>query len=115
VTLDQLVAWAKTHGVPGDKHLSFGVPLCTPAAVRYDLAHGVFVLMPVHEVNSKIRNVCIDCLCPPSVAERYLDQSNWNVPLAVTTYQRENRGKESEAGQRCLESGQGSDGGSDQG
>lgn len=94
MTLDELVTWAENHGIPGDKHLGFGVATCGPKAVRFDLAHDTLVLMPAHEVNSKIRNVCIECRCTPTAAREVLEDSNWNIPLAITTYLRISHGNQ---------------------
>lgn len=88
MTLDQLTAWAEKHGIPGDKHLSFGVAFCNPGAVRFDLAHDTIVLIPSHEALSKVRQVSIDCRCTPVAAREVLESCNWNVPLAITTYLR---------------------------
>lgn len=92
MTLDQLVAWAKDHGIPGDKQISFGVAFCTPGAVRFDLAHDTIILIPNHEALSKVRQVSIECRCMPQEAREVLESHNWNVPLAITTYLRISHG-----------------------
>ena len=93
MNLKMLLQWALTNDVPLDDELTFGDHFNTEkfGGVIFNKGTNKIILLEKSKVEPKVLEVIASCQCPRSEALRYLQQCNWNVPLAVVTYRREQR------------------------
>jgi hypothetical protein len=88
MTVKDLLSLIETHTISPDTVLvdSEGSPI-----KRCRLEQGRLVLGESPRDTAKVNEVVRQCQCLPDRALQYLDKCRWNVPLAIVTYQRENR------------------------
>lgn len=93
MTLRTLIAWAMLNNIDLDDSLAIGEPFKAMKlqGVVYNKTTKQVILMDKETTEPKVIEVIAACQCPRTEAIRYLQQSNWNVPLAIVTYRREQR------------------------
>jgi hypothetical protein len=83
-----LLSLIETHGISPDTVLtdSEGNEI-----KRCRLELGRLMIGESPQDSQKVNEVVRQCQCLPDRALSYLERCRWNVPLAIVTYQRENR------------------------
>jgi hypothetical protein len=91
MNLRMLITWAMQNNIDLDDQLSVGDHFNSKKAqgVMFNKTTNQVILMTDDKAEPRILEVITACQCPRAEALRYLQQSNWNVPLAIVTHRRE--------------------------
>jgi len=93
MTLKTLLQWAINNDIPLDYELVAGDHHSDTSPLRsmkFNHLHKQILLSDGEATEKRILEVITQTRTTRDRAISYLEKSNWNVPLAIVTYQREN-------------------------